>query len=159
MQLLERVQEVPGIARIRFTSPHPKGYGDDLVEAYGRLGKLAESESSRVVPSVLTGFTDSHYFRDKGIASYGFVPFALTEDESRREHGINERYNALTGRAIGDPGVAMTCSAWPLLVQSVYGVQNDFRTIVVPPGAKGRRRARLPLGHGAGCTALAKPRR
>jgi len=26
---------------------------------------------------------------------------------------------ALTGRAIGDPGVAMTCTAWHLLVQSV----------------------------------------
>jgi hypothetical protein len=55
------------------------------------------------------------------------------------EHGINERYNALTGKPIGDPGVAMTCSAWLLLVQSVYGVQDDFRTILVPPDAKGRR--------------------
>jgi tRNA-2-methylthio-N6-dimethylallyladenosine synthase len=43
VQLLEAVHEVPGIQRIRFTSPHPKGYGDDLVEAYGRLPKLVES--------------------------------------------------------------------------------------------------------------------
>ncbi|NLY01661.1 MAG: hypothetical protein GXY83_36710 [Rhodopirellula sp.] len=55
------------------------------------------------------------------------------------ENGINERYNALTGRAIGDPGVAMTCSTWSLLVRSVYGVHEDFRTIFVPSGAKGRR--------------------
>jgi len=40
---------------------------------------------------VLTGFTDSHYFREKGIASYGFVPFVLGDDEARREHGLNER--------------------------------------------------------------------
>ncbi len=33
----------------------------------------------------------------------------------------------------------MTCSAWLLLVQSLYGVQDDFRTILVPAGAKGRR--------------------
>ncbi|MGA2556687.1 MAG: tRNA (N6-isopentenyl adenosine(37)-C2)-methylthiotransferase MiaB [Verrucomicrobiota bacterium] len=43
VQLLEAVQEVEGLERIRFTSPHPKGYGDDLVEAYGRLPKLCES--------------------------------------------------------------------------------------------------------------------
>ncbi len=43
VRLLEAVHSVEGIGRIRFTSPHPKGYGDDLVEAYGRLPKLVES--------------------------------------------------------------------------------------------------------------------
>ncbi len=43
VQLLEAVHEVEGVERIRFTSPHPKGYGEDLVEAYGRLPKLCES--------------------------------------------------------------------------------------------------------------------
>ena len=33
VQLLDAVHEVEGLERIRFTSPHPKGYGDDLVEA------------------------------------------------------------------------------------------------------------------------------
>lgn len=42
VQLLEAVHEVDGLERIRFTSPHPKGYGMDLVEAYGRLPKLCE---------------------------------------------------------------------------------------------------------------------
>jgi acetylornithine deacetylase/succinyl-diaminopimelate desuccinylase-like protein len=44
-----------------------------------------------VVPSVITGFTDSHWFRSLGIASYGFVPFVLDEQEERTVHGIDER--------------------------------------------------------------------
>ncbi len=43
VQLLEAVHEIDDLERIRFTSPHPKGYGDDLVEAYARLPKLVES--------------------------------------------------------------------------------------------------------------------
>jgi hypothetical protein len=54
------------------------------------------------------------------------------------EKGINERYNTKTGQPLGDPGVGMTCAAWTMLVQSRYGVQSDYRTIVVPRGAKGR---------------------
>jgi tRNA-2-methylthio-N6-dimethylallyladenosine synthase len=40
VQLLEAVHEVPGIERIRFTSPHPIGYRDDLVAAFTYLSKL-----------------------------------------------------------------------------------------------------------------------
>ena len=43
VQLLEAVSGIEGLERIRFTSPHPKGYGDDLVAAFGRLSKLCES--------------------------------------------------------------------------------------------------------------------
>jgi acetylornithine deacetylase/succinyl-diaminopimelate desuccinylase-like protein len=52
---------------------------------------VAAQERLGVVPSVLTGFTDSHYFREKGIASYGFVPFDFDEEDESRVHGIDER--------------------------------------------------------------------
>jgi len=42
VQLIEKVHEIEGIERIRFTSPHPRGFKRDLVEAYGRLPKLCE---------------------------------------------------------------------------------------------------------------------
>jgi len=58
---------------------------------FAAIRTFADREHALVVPSVLTGFTDSHYFREQGIASYGFVPFALTDEESGREHGVNER--------------------------------------------------------------------
>jgi tRNA-2-methylthio-N6-dimethylallyladenosine synthase len=64
VQLLEAVHEVEGIERIRFTAPHPKGYGDDLVEAYGRLPKLVESAhipmqsgSDRILKRMHRGYT------------------------------------------------------------------------------------------------------
>lgn len=40
VQLLERVNAVDGLERIRFTSPHPRGFQKDLVAAYGELEKL-----------------------------------------------------------------------------------------------------------------------
>jgi acetylornithine deacetylase/succinyl-diaminopimelate desuccinylase-like protein len=44
-----------------------------------------------VVPAVLAGFTDAHYFRRKGIVSYGFSGLPLAEEDGRRVHGDNER--------------------------------------------------------------------
>jgi tRNA-2-methylthio-N6-dimethylallyladenosine synthase len=68
VQLLEAVQEIDGLERIRFTSPHPKGYGDDLVEAYQRLPKLCESAhlplqsgSDRVLKAMHRGYTRARY--------------------------------------------------------------------------------------------------
>jgi len=64
VQLLEAVHEIDGLERIRFTSPHPKGYGDDLIEAYARLPKLCESAhlpvqsgSDRVLKLMHRGYT------------------------------------------------------------------------------------------------------
>jgi tRNA-2-methylthio-N6-dimethylallyladenosine synthase len=64
VQLLEAVHEIDGLERIRFTAPHPKGYGDDLVEAYARLPKLCESAhlpvqsgSDRVLKLMHRGYT------------------------------------------------------------------------------------------------------
>jgi len=46
---------------------------------------------SRVTPYVSTGFTDSHFFRDLGIPSYGFDPSIIPEADFSRIHGNDER--------------------------------------------------------------------
>ncbi len=68
VQLLEAVHEIDGLERIRFTSPHPKGYGDDLIEAYVRLPKLCEcahipvqSGSDRVLKLMHRGYTRARF--------------------------------------------------------------------------------------------------
>jgi len=43
VQLLEAIETIEGIERVRFTSPHPRGFKDDLIECFGRLKKLCES--------------------------------------------------------------------------------------------------------------------
>jgi tRNA-2-methylthio-N6-dimethylallyladenosine synthase len=66
--LIEAVHEIEGLERIRFTSPHPKGYGDDVVEAYGRLPKLVESAhlpvqsgSNRLLKRMHRGYTRERF--------------------------------------------------------------------------------------------------
>ena len=59
VQLLERINLIDGIERIRFTSPHPIAYGDDLIEAFSSMPKLGQyahlpmqSGSNRILKSM-----------------------------------------------------------------------------------------------------------
>ena len=44
-----------------------------------------------VTTPMLSGFTDSHYFRRMGIVAYGLQPFVVSEAEARGVHGNDER--------------------------------------------------------------------
>jgi tRNA-2-methylthio-N6-dimethylallyladenosine synthase len=68
VQLLERINAIPGLARIRFTSPHPRGFKEDLVAAYGRLEKLCgyvhlpmQSGSNRILQAMNRPYTRERY--------------------------------------------------------------------------------------------------
>jgi tRNA-2-methylthio-N6-dimethylallyladenosine synthase len=70
VRLLEAVHEVAGLERLRFTSPHPKGFGDDLVAAYRDLPKLCEhahlpvqSGSDRMLRLMKRGYSREWYLR------------------------------------------------------------------------------------------------
>jgi tRNA-2-methylthio-N6-dimethylallyladenosine synthase len=62
------VHAIDGIERIRFTSPHPRGFKDDLVAAYGRLPKLCpyvhlpmQSGSNRILRTMNRPYTRERY--------------------------------------------------------------------------------------------------
>lgn len=64
VQLLERVNAVEGLERIRFTSPHPRGFQKDLVAAYRELPKLMpyvhlplQSGSDRILKAMRRPYT------------------------------------------------------------------------------------------------------
>ncbi|MGC3990895.1 MAG: tRNA (N6-isopentenyl adenosine(37)-C2)-methylthiotransferase MiaB [Chthoniobacteraceae bacterium] len=68
VQLLEAVHAVDGLQRLRFTSPHPIGYKDDLIEAFTRLPKLVEhihlplqSGSNRILKAMHRTYTREKY--------------------------------------------------------------------------------------------------
>ncbi len=68
VQLLEHINAIPGIRRIRFTSPHPRGFKDDLIQAYGRLEKLCEyvhlplqSGSDRILKAMNRPYSRDRY--------------------------------------------------------------------------------------------------
>jgi tRNA-2-methylthio-N6-dimethylallyladenosine synthase len=68
VQLLEAVNEIDGLERLRFTSPHPIGFRDDLVDAITRLPKLAEhvhlplqSGSNRILKAMHRAYTAEKY--------------------------------------------------------------------------------------------------
>jgi acetylornithine deacetylase/succinyl-diaminopimelate desuccinylase-like protein len=60
-----------------------------LMNAIETLARVRDQAS--VVPSMVIGFTDSHYFRQKKIVSYGFIPIEVLPSEGKGIHGINER--------------------------------------------------------------------
>jgi acetylornithine deacetylase/succinyl-diaminopimelate desuccinylase-like protein len=89
---LRRVIDDPGIEMTRILAfPSPASPAESPLMTAIRAVAARELDDPLVVPSVIAGFTDSHYFRGLGIVSYGFAPFAQPPEERRRIHGNDER--------------------------------------------------------------------
>lgn len=68
VQLIEAINDIPGIERIRFTSPHPRGFKQDLIEAFRDIPKLCEyvhlplqSGSNRILKAMNRPYTVERY--------------------------------------------------------------------------------------------------
>ena len=53
---------------------------------------------SRVMPAVSPGFTDSHYFRERGVVAYGWSPIVLRPGDGP-PHGVDESISVEAVRA------------------------------------------------------------
>lgn len=68
VQLLEQIQAIDGIQRIRFTSPHPTGFREDLIDAYKNLSKLCpyvhlpvQSGSNKILKTMRRPYTREQF--------------------------------------------------------------------------------------------------
>ena len=101
---------IPGSSKEKFAGELKKRLGDEIeIELISESPSLPPSPCSTdlfraiekhadrndpgcpVVPYLLPGATDSRFLREKGVVSYDFCPFRLSDKEMMRIHGNNER--------------------------------------------------------------------
>ena len=116
VQLLDAVHAVEGLERIRFTSPHPKGYGPDLVAAYARLPKLVESAhlpvqsgSDRMLKLMHRGYTRARFL-----------------EIIRQLRAVNPEMGITTDIIVGFPGETEADFAETLSLAREVGFDNAF---------------------------------
>jgi tRNA-2-methylthio-N6-dimethylallyladenosine synthase len=86
-KLLEKVDAVPGLLRIRFTTSHPKDISEELIQSFGRVGKLCrhihlpvQSGSDRILSRMNRRYSRESYL-DKIDALRRVCPdIAVTSD-------------------------------------------------------------------------------
>jgi acetylornithine deacetylase/succinyl-diaminopimelate desuccinylase-like protein len=79
-----------GIETIMAFSPAVSSTDTDLYRSLERVIRNHFPKAA-VLPSVQSGFTDSHFTRDLGIVSYGFSPLLIPDVDEGGVHGNNER--------------------------------------------------------------------
>jgi tRNA-2-methylthio-N6-dimethylallyladenosine synthase len=86
-ELLRAVDAVPGIERIRFTSPHPKDFRRDVISAMAECAAVCEhahlplqSGSSRVLKAMRRTYSRERYLRLVADLRAGIPDLALTTD-------------------------------------------------------------------------------
>jgi tRNA-2-methylthio-N6-dimethylallyladenosine synthase len=87
VQLLEAVHAIDGLERLRFTSPHPIGFREDLINAYRRLPKLVDhlhlpvqSGSNKILKAMHRTYTAEKYVDLVGRVREARKDIAVTTD-------------------------------------------------------------------------------
>ncbi len=86
-ELLELINEIEGIERIRFTTSHPKDLSEELIQAFSKLPKLCEhihlpfqSGSDRILKAMHRGYTKESYLEKIDHLKEVCPSIALTAD-------------------------------------------------------------------------------
>ena len=87
VQLLDAIHEIDGLERLRFTSPHPIGFREDLIDAYRRLPKLVDhlhlpvqSGSNKILKAMHRVYTAEKYVDLLGRVREARKDIAITTD-------------------------------------------------------------------------------
>jgi len=86
-ELLERINEIGGIERIRFTTSHPKDLSEGLIQTFSKLRKLCEhihlpfqSGSDKILKAMHRGYTKESYLEKIGQLREICPSIAVTAD-------------------------------------------------------------------------------
>jgi len=87
VQLLESVNDIEGLRRVRFTTSHPKDLSRELIGAFARLEKLAphihlpvQCGSNRILKRMNRGYTRDFYLAKIEGLRNGWPDIAITSD-------------------------------------------------------------------------------
>ena len=86
-ELLQRVNDIDGLDRIRFTTSHPRDLSEELIQAYSKLSKLCEhihlpfqSGSDKILMAMHRGYTKESYLEKIDRLKRVCPSMALTAD-------------------------------------------------------------------------------
>lgn len=164
--LLREVGAVPGIARVRFTSPHPKDLRPETVAAMAETEAVCEhlhlplqSGSDRVLASMHRGYTSEKYLDKLAMAREAIPGLAVTTDiivgfpgetdddfertlEVVAEAGYDGAYTFIFSPRPGTEAAKMADLAVP---EEVISERFDRLKIVIDRSALRRHRERIGL--------------
>jgi tRNA-2-methylthio-N6-dimethylallyladenosine synthase len=86
-ELLNELNEIDDLKRIRFTSPHPKDFKEDTLKAVDRLNKVTnqihmplQSGSNKILRKMQRGYTQEKYLEKVNLAKETITNVSLTTD-------------------------------------------------------------------------------
>jgi len=146
-QLLRRVAEIPGIARLRYTTSHPRDVDDDLIAVHRDLPLLApqlhlplQSGSDRILGAMNRRHTSADYLRTVERLRAAWPDLALTSDFIVGFPAETEGDFADTLRIIDEVGYA---GAFSFKYSPRPGTPGANMSEQVPEEIKAERLARL----------------
>jgi len=146
-RLLERVAEIPGVARLRYTTSHPRDVDDDLIAVHRDLPQLApqlhlpvQSGSDRILDAMNRRHTRADYLRTIGRLRAARPDLALTSDFIVGFPGESEADFAETLRIVDEVGYS---GAFSFKYSPRPGTPGATMGGQVPDEVKSERLARL----------------
>jgi acetylornithine deacetylase/succinyl-diaminopimelate desuccinylase-like protein len=94
LEQLRRVVDDPNVTVEPITGEFRKAnYSPTDTALYDAFRRVSAKyfPGAPVIPHITSGYTENQRYRPLGISSYGFNPYAATEEEGNTEHGNDER--------------------------------------------------------------------